>query len=54
MPAVIPTDFVVEGTPTGSRLLVHLARPNPVWANIAADPNFVVSVIEDYAYILTT
>ena len=53
-PAVIPTHFVVEDTPTGTRLLVHLARPNPVWANIAADPNVVVTVIDDYAYIPTT
>jgi transcriptional regulator len=53
-PAVIPTHFVVEDTPTGTRLLVHLARPNAVWANIAADPNVVVTVIDDYAYLPTT
>jgi hypothetical protein len=53
-PAVIPTHFVVEDTPTGTRLLVHLARPNPVWANIAADPNVVVAVVDDYAYVPTT
>ena len=53
-PAVVPTHFVVEDTPTGPRLLVHLARPNPVWANIAADPDVVVAVIDDYAYIPTT
>lgn len=53
-PAVIPTHFVVEDTPTGTRLLVHLARPNPVWANITADPNVVVTVIDDYAYVPTT
>ena len=53
-PAVVPTHFVVEDTPTGTQLLVHLARPNPVWANIAADPNVVVTVIDDYAYVPTT
>lgn len=53
-PAVIPTHFSVEETPAGTELLVHLARPNPVWANIEADPNVVVTVVDDYAYIPTT
>jgi transcriptional regulator len=53
-PTVIPTHFSVEDTPTGTDLLVHLARPNPVWANIDADPDVVVTVIDDYAYIPTT
>ena len=53
-PTVIPTHFVVEDTPTGTQLLIHLARPNPVWANVAADPHVVVTVIDDYAYIPTT
>jgi transcriptional regulator len=53
-PAVVPTHFSVEATPTGTELLVHLARPNPVWANIEADPHVVVTVVDDYAYIPTT
>jgi transcriptional regulator len=53
-PTVVPTHFSVEETPTGTDLLVHLARPNPVWADIEADPSVVVSVIDDYAYIPTT
>jgi transcriptional regulator len=53
-PTVIPTHFVVEDTPTGTALLIHLARPNPVWANVVADQNVVVTVIDDYAYIPTT
>ena len=53
-PGVVPTHFSVEEIPGGAELLVHLARPNPVWANIDADPNVVVTVVDDYAYIPTT
>ena len=53
-PVVVPTHFSVEATPDGTELLVHLARPNPVWAAIEADPHVVVSVVDDYAYIPTT
>lgn len=48
-PVVIPTHFVVDG-PT---LLIHLARPNPVWSTIERDPHVVLTVIDDYAYIPT-
>ena len=53
-PAVVPTHFSVEATPGSTDLLVHLARPNPVWANIEANPEVVVAVVDDYAYIPTT
>ncbi len=53
-PVVIPTHFGLEDDPTGTVLLVHLARPNPVWENIEADPHVVVAVVDDYAYIPTT
>jgi transcriptional regulator len=53
-PVVVPTHFCVEVTPAGTRLLVHLARPNPVWTNIDTDPNVVVTVLDDYAYVPTT
>jgi transcriptional regulator len=46
-PAVVPTHFSSDGP----HLLVHLARPNPVWEAIAHDPNVVLSVIDDYAFI---
>lgn len=52
-PTVVPTHFSVDDTATGTDLLVHLARPNPVWADIDADPHVVVSVVDDYAYIPT-
>jgi transcriptional regulator len=49
-PHVIPTHFVIDG----DTLLVHLARPNKIWAAIQARPTVVMSVIDDYAYIPTT
>jgi transcriptional regulator len=53
-PLVVPTHFSVEDSPTGTVLLVHLARPNPVWSALEADPQVVVSVVDDYAYVPTT
>ncbi|ALO99712.1 transcriptional regulator [Streptomyces hygroscopicus subsp. limoneus] len=46
-PVVVPTHFVVDG----GTLLVHLARPNPVWKAIEADPNVTFTVTGDYAFI---
>lgn len=46
-PAVVPTHFTV----VGSTLLTHLARPNPVWKAIDADPNVTFTVTGDYAFI---
>jgi transcriptional regulator len=46
-PAVVPTHFSCDGP----HLLVHLARPNPVWEAIERDPIVVLSVIGDYAFI---
>lgn len=49
-PLVVPTHFCGDG----QTLLVHLARPNPVWPAIARDPLVVLSVVDDYAYIPAT
>jgi transcriptional regulator len=49
-PHVIPTHFVLDG----KVLLVHLARPNPVWGAIHASPHVVMAVSDDYAYIPST
>ncbi|MGJ7906426.1 FMN-binding negative transcriptional regulator [Actinopolyspora sp. H202] len=46
-PVVVPTHFTCHG----DHLLVHLARPNPVWTAIEHDPNVTFTVIGDYAYI---
>ncbi|MFF7237087.1 FMN-binding negative transcriptional regulator [Streptomyces collinus] len=46
-PAVVPTHFCCDGP----GLLVHLARPNPVWEAIERDPCVVLTVIGDYAFV---
>ncbi|MFD3326583.1 FMN-binding negative transcriptional regulator [Streptomyces sp. NPDC058701] len=46
-PVVVPTHFTAEDT----SLLIHLARPNPVWKAIDADPNVTFTVTGDYAFI---
>ncbi|MFF4169708.1 FMN-binding negative transcriptional regulator [Streptomyces sp. NPDC001744] len=46
-PVVVPTHFTVEGT----GLLIHLARPNPVWKAIEAAPDVTFTVIGDYAFV---
>ncbi|MEE1799853.1 FMN-binding negative transcriptional regulator [Streptomyces sp. NPDC101062] len=46
-PVVVPTHFTTDG----GDLLIHLARPNPVWKAIEHDPNVTFTVIGDYAFI---
>ncbi len=48
-PVLLPTHFTVAG----DELLVHLARPNPVWPHLEAAPEVRLAVIGDYAYIPT-
>ncbi|MFF7365672.1 FMN-binding negative transcriptional regulator [Streptomyces sp. NPDC008125] len=45
--STVPTHFTVDGT----ALLIHLARPNPVWKMIEADPNVTFTITGDYAFI---
>ena len=46
-PLALPTHFTVSG----DELLLHLARPNPVWAHLEAASEVRLAVIGDYAYI---
>ncbi|SEG78097.1 transcriptional regulator [Nonomuraea solani] len=46
-PVVVPTHFLFEG----EEIVLHLARPNPIWTALDANPVAVVSVHDDYAYI---
>jgi transcriptional regulator len=48
-PLLLPTHFTVSG----SELLIHLARPNPVWPHLEAAAEVRMAVIGDYAYIPT-
>ena len=48
VPVVVPTHFVYDGEAT---VLLHLARPNPVWRAVDENPHVVLSVVDDVAYI---
>jgi transcriptional regulator len=47
VPVVVPTQFLLDG----DELLLHLARPNPIWEAIDENPVVVMSVAGDWAYI---
>lgn len=47
-PTVVPTHFIYDG---GDQIRTHLARPNPVWRPIEANPRVVLALIADYTYI---
>jgi transcriptional regulator len=46
-PLVVPTHFTVAG----DELLVHLARPNPVWPHLEAATEVRLALVGDYAYV---
>jgi transcriptional regulator len=48
-PLVLPTHFTVAG----DELLIHLARPNPVWPHLEEAAQVRLAVMGDYAYIPT-
>jgi transcriptional regulator len=48
VPVVVPTHFLYEG---GDTVLLHLARPNPVWEPLTEHPRAVLTVIGDYVYV---
>ena len=48
LPVVVPTHFLYDGEHT---VLLHLAKPNPVWDAIAERPRALLSVFGAYAYI---
>ncbi|MBV9950812.1 MAG: FMN-binding negative transcriptional regulator [Acidimicrobiia bacterium] len=47
VPVVVPTQFVVEG----DEVLIHLLRQNPIWAAIDENPNVLLCVSGDWAFI---
>lgn len=50
-PLLVPTHFTLAGGVGGGELLVHLARPNPVWPHLEAATRVRLAVIGDYAFI---
>jgi transcriptional regulator len=53
LPVVVPTQFIVDAPADGGPLLVllHLARPNPVWDAFDERPVALLSVAGDWAYV---
>ena len=47
VPVVVPTQFVLDG----DRVVLHLARPNPIFDAIAEQSRVVLSVAGDWAYV---
>ncbi|MER7952589.1 FMN-binding negative transcriptional regulator [Streptomyces sp. NPDC096079] len=51
-PWVQPTHFRYDPEPGPyGRALTHLARPNPLWRALEANPTVLLSVVDDYVYV---
>ncbi|MEU6350735.1 FMN-binding negative transcriptional regulator [Streptomyces sp. NPDC047072] len=48
-PFVQPLHFLYDAG--RGEVLTHLARPNPLWGALEADPDVLLSVVDDYAYV---
>ncbi|WP_214104332.1 FMN-binding negative transcriptional regulator [Acrocarpospora catenulata] len=48
VPVVVPTQFLMVGD---RRVVLHLARPNPVWKAIEENSVVLLSVAGDWAYV---
>lgn len=48
VPVVVPTQFALA---SAGLVLLHLARPNPIWAALAENPAVLLSIAGDWAYI---
>lgn len=48
VPVAVPAHFRFDGDRT---VLMHLARPNPVWDAVAQNPRVLLSVVGDWAYV---
>ncbi|WP_238431524.1 FMN-binding negative transcriptional regulator [Streptomyces cavernae] len=51
-PYVQPLHFCYDpaGGPRGE-VIAHLARPNPLWPALEADPTVLLSVVDDYVFV---
>ena len=48
LPVVVPTHFLWDGD---TEVLLHLAKPNPVWDALTERPRALLSVFGAYAYV---
>jgi transcriptional regulator len=52
LPVIVPTQYLlVDGAGETPDVVLHLARPNPVWAALEERPDAVLSVAGDWAYV---
>lgn len=49
-PLALPTHFTI----LGAEILLHFAKPNPIWKHIAEAKQVRITVVGDYAYIPST
>ena len=51
-PVVQPTHFLYDPGPgEHGEVLLHLARPNPLWQALETSPQVTLSVVDDYAFV---
>lgn len=51
-PFVQPVHFAYDpGSGEHGEALLHLARPNPLWAALEASPRVTLSVVDDYVFV---
>jgi transcriptional regulator len=48
IPVIVPTQFSLV---SADEVVLHLARPNPIWAAIEENPAVVLSLAGDWAYV---
>ncbi|MFE9613553.1 FMN-binding negative transcriptional regulator [Streptomyces sp. NPDC006012] len=48
-PTVQPLHFAYDAE--RAEVVTHFARPNPLWAALEADPQVLLSVVDDYVYV---
>ncbi|WP_042371137.1 FMN-binding negative transcriptional regulator [Streptacidiphilus neutrinimicus] len=49
-PVLVPTHFLFTHE-DGDQVILHLARPNPFWEAVEANPRLTLAVTDDYAFI---
>ncbi|MGH9489602.1 MAG: FMN-binding negative transcriptional regulator [Terriglobales bacterium] len=51
LPIVVPTQYLLLGAPAAPEVVLHLARPNPVFAAIEESSKVILSIAGDWAFI---
>ena len=51
LPVVVPTQYVLTGTPEAPAVWLHLARANPIFEALEESPRLLLSLAGDWAFI---